>query len=279
MPRQISRRSFVSKLSKFFLSFGSFSFAQRVMAQLPNQAFWRHRVASGPASINLTIASNTQNYNIFTAAGSPTSACNVTVTINSGIVVGSSVSSAYAMETGAFPSGSTLHIINQGYIVGRGGDGGYGGGSTSSSSGNPHPAFGGYPGGPALSLQLPITITNANGYIYSGGGGGGGGGGQKSYEGGGGGGGAGDSVGWGGYRSGSFGALSLGGLGENRGQGGGHGGNGGGPGASGLSGGNGGSTGDARPAAGGGGTGSAITRNGNSITWVSGSNRVYGSIV
>ena len=281
MPsRQISRRSFVSKISKFFLSFGGFSFAQRVMAQLPNTAFWRHRVAAGPTPINLTIASNTQNYIIFTAAGSPTSACAVTLTINSGVVVSSSAAYLYAIETGTFPSGSTIHIINQGYIIGQGGYGGDGGaayGSYSTATGTSP----GSPGGPALSLQFPVTITNSAGYIYSGGGGGGGAGGSISqsglglrFSGGGGGGGAG--YGYPGAVNGGSGNLSSGGAGG-MGQYG-VGGNGGGRGASGNPGGSGGSTSGHRQGEAGGGAAPAITRNGNSITWVSGSARVYGGI-
>ena len=167
MPqRQISRRSFVSKISKFFLSFGGFSFAQRVMAQLPNTAFWRHRVAAGPTPINLTIASNIYNYNIWMAAGSPMSACAVTLTINSGVLVSSSSTSTYAMQTGGFPSGSTIHIINQGYISGLGGGGGAGGGAYGSGS-TANSALPGEPGGPALWLEDSVTITNSAGFIYS----------------------------------------------------------------------------------------------------------------
>jgi hypothetical protein len=74
--------------------------------------------------INLTIASNTQNYNVLAAAGSPTKAVIATVTINAGVAVGSSSTAAYAMTIPVFPTGSTVTIINNGYIVGAGGQGG-----------------------------------------------------------------------------------------------------------------------------------------------------------
>lgn len=121
--------------------------------------------------IYLTISADTQNYNIFTAAGSPASAVNVQVTINEGVVVGSASTASGAIDTGAFPSGSYIRIVNRGSIIGRGGNGGNGGGTTSSPTGGSN----GGDGGPALVLHFPVTIANF-GAIWGGGGGGGGGG-------------------------------------------------------------------------------------------------------
>jgi hypothetical protein len=123
-------------------------------------------------TINLTIASNTQNYNIFTAAGSPAGAVIVNLTINTGVTVGSSSTATAALETGTFASGSVVNIINNGNIYGAGGAGGAGGNGGASVEN-----FGsnGLAGGSAISLHYPVSITN-NGSIWAGGGGGGGGG-------------------------------------------------------------------------------------------------------
>ena len=142
-----------------------------------------------PTIVNLTISSNTQDYNIFTAAGSPSTPAAVTLTINSGVTVGSTSTSTAALTTGSFPSGSTITIVNNGTIVGKGGVGG---------AGNYGDGVAGAPGGPAFQALFAVNITN-NGTIGGGGGGGGGGNGATNsgyqWPGGGGGGGAGDSVG------------------------------------------------------------------------------------
>lgn len=129
---------------------------------------------TAPVAINLTIPANTQNYNIFSAAGSPAGIVHVTLIINAGVTVGSSNNSVAALETGTFAAGSTITIINNGNIIGGGGNGGAGGSGWISV--NPAIRYGsnGANGGPALSLHWPVTITN-NGNIWGGGGGGGGG--------------------------------------------------------------------------------------------------------
>lgn len=128
--------------------------------------------AAALPAVNLTISANTQNYNVFTAAGSPTSPVAVTLTINAGVLVGSATTASPAMDTGTFPATSTLTIINNGKIIGAGGNGGAGGDGASDSSWGIGTM--GSPGGPALTIHLPVTIQN-NGSIWGGGGGGGGG--------------------------------------------------------------------------------------------------------
>ena len=118
-----------------------------------------------------TISADVSNYNLRAAAIAAgwdgALALNATVTINSGIVVSASATSAYAFDTGttAYPAGSTLTLTNAGYIIGMGGAGG-------AYSGN------GLPGGPALRVigSIPVTLDNTSGTIGGGGGGGGGGG-------------------------------------------------------------------------------------------------------
>jgi hypothetical protein len=83
---------------------------------------------------NQTIASNTNDYNLRNAAiaagWNQVLALNATVTINAGIFVGSTSTATPGFTTGStYPAGSTLAIINNGSIVGCGGNGGSGGGS------------------------------------------------------------------------------------------------------------------------------------------------------
>lgn len=202
----------------------------------------------------LTIAANTQNYNIRSAAiaagWDEVKPANVTVVINAGVYVGASSTANFGITTGSFPAGSVITIVNNGYIVGCGGAGGQGGSIYSS------PGPGGS-GGSAISMNYPVTIQN-NGSIFGGGGGGGG------AEDGGGGGGAGYSGGAGG------GGGYVGGAGSTAGPGAGGGdiwGGGGGAGGGGTWG----AAGDDGDfywgGAAGGAGGSAIRKNGFALTW------------
>jgi hypothetical protein len=167
-----------------------------------------------PTPAIVTISSNTSNFNLLNylvanglaTAGAPASA---NVTIAGGVVINSTLTSGPAFDTGAFPSGSTLQITNNGTIVGAGGNGGAG---ASCYAGTP--ATSGGPGGPALRAQIALALAN-NGSIRGGGGGSGGGGGDSFSSpdgssgflaGGGGGGGAGSGGG------GAGGASMFGGL-------------------------------------------------------------------
>jgi hypothetical protein len=132
--------------------------------------------ASNSVVINLVIASNTNNYNLFSSKGGTYSAGNTTVnvTINSGVTVGSTTSGTYAFTTGlGWVTGDVINIINNGTIKGRGGNGGAGGSAVYNSSVTN--AGNGGTGGPAFRGQFACTVTN-NGSVYGGGGGGGGGG-------------------------------------------------------------------------------------------------------
>lgn len=113
---------------------------------------------------NYTYFSNNYNANAGFSATNPS----ITVVINSGVVVYSNSTSYFAMDTGTFPAGVFIKVINQGYIVGMGGVGG----TDSSQS----PATNGENGATAINCSQNVTIDNSAGYIYGGGGGGGGGG-------------------------------------------------------------------------------------------------------
>lgn len=133
-------------------------------------------MAGGLATVSVAVSANTNNINLFTLCGSPTVAGNYTVTINSGITVGSTSTSTAAVVTGTFPAGSTVRLVNNGNIYGKEGSGA-------------GPSATGGAAGPAISLGVNLTIDNtAVGKIFGGGGGGGGGGtgidGKTNYSGG-----------------------------------------------------------------------------------------------
>ena len=128
--------------------------------------------AANRAALAFTIASNTQNYDLFTQVNaSPAYAAgtsDITLTVNSGVSVGGTSTYALAIPS-AFTAGDTISFVNNGTVVGRGGNGGAGG----PYNGN---AGGGGAALHALNVNFATTITN-NGTLAGGGGGGGGGGG------------------------------------------------------------------------------------------------------
>jgi hypothetical protein len=105
--------------------------------------------ATSASNVNLRSLLDAAGYNGVGAAR---------VIINSGVYIWSSSTSVPALSTGSFPS--TLTIINNGFIMGCGGDGG--------TLGLPSQA-----GGIALNVGTNCTIQN-NSFIAGGGGGGGG---------------------------------------------------------------------------------------------------------
>ena len=130
-------------------------------------------------TINLTISSNTQNYQISQQRGGSYEAgfTDITVTNNSGIVVGSTAVGTASLATGAAPnyaSGDTIKIVNNGSIVGKGGNGGAG------MANNGTGVAAGQAAGDAIDIAFPTTVQNASGAKIEGAGGGGGGGGRGS---------------------------------------------------------------------------------------------------
>lgn len=139
-------------------------------------------VASGAIAMNngygkasefaLTISANQSNANLrdLAVAAGWDQTKKVKATINSGVYVSSSAVGTPALTiNGSFPGG--VELINNGFIVGRGGNGGAG----AQVSGYTYVApTAGSSGGLALSVASAVSITN-NGTIAGGGGGGGGG--------------------------------------------------------------------------------------------------------
>jgi hypothetical protein len=161
-----------------------------------------------------TIATNQQELNL--AAWAQAAGWNgvspATITINPDVYIWSDNTAVAALTTGTFPRG--LIIINNGLIMGRGGNGG-----TGYPLGNGLPPDGipgnqpGQAGGPAILLNSNITLQQTA-VAWIGGGGGGGGG----SEWGGGGGGAGGGTGGNQYYRGSGGGGAggaVGGAGSN----------------------------------------------------------------
>ena len=228
-----------------------------------------------------TISSNATNVTLRTVATSAgwDGASILQATINSGVTIYSTSTGSYAMVIGggSFPSGSTL--INNGTILGAGGNGGSGTATERHCGGGTYQGSGAS-GGPGLQISNAITINNGSGRVSGGGGGGGMGGtyGNSWGNGGGGGGGCGNGSGGssqfgGNGSSGSLTGGGGGGGGYSYNSGGcpggtytGSGGSGGGYAGSGATGGTGGGAGFYGPGTPGGGAGAATSGNSN-VTW------------
>lgn len=119
----------------------------------------------------LVVNNNTNNYNMATALYTtyPTIPQNqavcVVTTVNPGIDVTSTTSTNPAFTTGNIPAGSNVAIVNNGNILGKGGNGGIALDPIQGWSPN------GFDGGNAINLTVKTTIQN-NFNIYGGGGGG-----------------------------------------------------------------------------------------------------------
>ena len=106
--------------------------------------------------------------------GEPDASTTIIVTIEAGVIIGSTSTALYALRTGLWPEGPTIIINNFGRVQGKGGVGGRGGRVVDSFT----VADGavGAAGGDALLIEYDVDIDNTNGDIWAGSGGGGGGG-------------------------------------------------------------------------------------------------------
>ena len=123
-----------------------------------------------------TISSSVSNANLRTLAVNAgwNQSSKVVATINTGVYVYANATNQVGLTIdGSFPGG--VELVNNGYILGQGGNGGGGGGTwdAGSSCGLGSGGSGGA-GGKALHVATGVTIYN-NGTIGGGGGGGGGG--------------------------------------------------------------------------------------------------------
>jgi len=122
-----------------------------------------------PLSVTYSTNTTDASLNIAALGGYVSGKTDVTVTVNSGIYVYGSSTGTPGLTISGGAAGDTVTLVNNGYILGRGGAGGNGG-PGSPANGDPGSA-----GGTALSVSRAVSITN-NGTIAGGGGGGGGGG-------------------------------------------------------------------------------------------------------
>ena len=134
--------------------------APRTLAGVPSGAI---RVAAdfyGKSSAqSFTITTNQQELNLRTylLANGWNGASQALVTINPSVYIWSdSISTAALTITGSFPGG--VQITNNGYIIGKGGTGGFNYYQNSDTSGRI-----GLSGGPAISLGVNATIINNSG--------------------------------------------------------------------------------------------------------------------
>lgn len=150
------------------------------MAAIHNALVTGARATLTPYIIN----SNQTNLTITISslAGYVSGLSDITITINSNIYVYSTSTSTPGLTITGAAAGDKITLINNGFIMGMGGDGG----DLRTTQADTFP---GEPGGPALSIFCNLTLDTSNGYI--GGGGGGGGSGPGGMGGGGAGGGRG----------------------------------------------------------------------------------------
>lgn len=145
----------------------------------PPRILTKRNSINGRSEINITISSNTFNFDLYYYAVNSgyyfSGISDITLTINSGIYLGSDSTDSPALTISGFSVGDNIKIINNGNILGYGGKGGDGIdlGTIPSSDNN------GKNGGDAILLRFPVLSIVNNGII--GGGGGGGAGGDASY--------------------------------------------------------------------------------------------------
>lgn len=141
--------------------------------------------SSSRSTIEVVITASTSNFDVYSVVSSNPQyfpgKTDVNVSINNGVSLGSSSTDTYALSVPSqFSPTDTVTILNQGTILGAGGNGGNGGSATRRfPPANPTVTAGtpGLGGGSAIYVNRPTTITNLN--VISGGGGGGGGSGGR----------------------------------------------------------------------------------------------------
>lgn len=131
-------------------------------------------------TLPLTISSNCQDWNLSAIIGTLTSPATINILVQPGVIIEASNHLTPAMDLSGLISGCTVNLVNKGYILGHGGDGGDGAeGMFPGSGASARRAGAGLPGGRAIlgpGSGCTLNVTNALGFIWGGGGGGGGGG-------------------------------------------------------------------------------------------------------
>ena len=151
----------------------------RTLAGVPSGAISMNNFYGKSNEFAFTISSNQTNADLRTLAVSAgwDQASRVVATINSGVYISSNGTGTPALTvSGSFPGG--VQLVNNGFIVGMGGNGGGGSGVNYPTS---QAGSAGSAGGTALSASVALTVQNNN-TIAGGGGGGGGGKGGAYFE-------------------------------------------------------------------------------------------------
>jgi len=142
--------------------------AVRTLAGVPSGAISLSNFYGKSNAFIFSFAGGT-NVNLRTAAvNAGWNQNSLVIATNTGTVQSASTGTAALIVSGSFPNG--VQLVNNGLIVGRGGDGGMGV-RWGTSTINATPGLG---GGTALSVSVALQVTN-NGTVAGGGGGGGGG--------------------------------------------------------------------------------------------------------
>ncbi|WAW11695.1 hypothetical protein nACB2_127 [Acinetobacter phage nACB2] len=168
---------------EYHIDFEGSTFSEFVLGGLPSQIavmFNNNNVFSYPINVNqpsvdeevVNITTDQSNLNLYnlakTVLGKISDPCNIRFVISSGVTVSASTVIQPAITVGDFPYGSTVTLVNNGNIYGRGGRGGY---APSSMSIN---QLDGENGGACIDGSPTVFLTVYNyGNIMSGGGGGG----------------------------------------------------------------------------------------------------------
>lgn len=136
--------------------------------------------AGSGTTLPITIASNCQDWNLKAILGTLSAPATINILVNPGVIIEASSPQVPAMDLSGLISGCTINLLNLGYILGHGGDGGDGAVASFPGSGaTVLSASLGKPGGKAIlgpGSGSTFNITNANAFIWGGGGGGGAGG-------------------------------------------------------------------------------------------------------
>ncbi|MEE2750287.1 MAG: putative metal-binding motif-containing protein, partial [Myxococcota bacterium] len=103
------------------------------------------------STVDITTSSGTVD--LASTLGNPSAPVAVLVTIFPGVTVQSSSTSTPALTTAGLPTGSTVEVLNQGTIHGRGGNG-----ACDNQGAGGH-------GGDAILVTVDVTIDNASGFI------------------------------------------------------------------------------------------------------------------
>lgn len=136
------------------------------------------------ASTIVNITGSTNYFNLLATLGTVSVATTVQVNVAPGVVIQALNAGQPAMDLSGLPAGSTVNLINKGYILGAGGDGADGAVASYPGSGGTILSAG-PAGNGGVAIVGPgssnaFNITNGAGFIW---GGGGGGGGAGAYDG------------------------------------------------------------------------------------------------